>query len=358
MRILFLGNTAPGSSAAHRAGALARIGHEVIARDPLAALPASRLLNKLNRWTGFALSAGAIDRRLESQIAGLTCDLIWVDGGVWLGPAGFSRLRAVAPRVINYNLDDPTGRRDGNLWATFKRAIPRYDLMVAVRAESVTEYRALGARDVMQVYRGYDEVAHARFSDGCRVEKEWESSVVFAGTWMPERGPFMRSLLRAGLPLSIWGDRWEHAPEWNELKSCWRGAAVYGADYVRAIQNARIALGLLSKGNRDQHTQRSAEIPFIGTAFCAEFSGDHARMFRHGEQAMLWKSPDDCIQKCRELLGNEPLRRRMAAVGRSRVIDLELGNEPTVGRILERAFTGSTDPRGARDSLSPNQALV
>jgi hypothetical protein len=255
-----------------------------------------------------------------------------------LGPGSIDGLRALAKKVINYNLDDPTGRRDGNLWMTLKRAIPHYDLMVAVRSESAVEYRALGAKDVMQVYRSYDEVAHVRLAADIAEREKWRSEVVFVGTWMPERGPLVEQLIKAGVPLTIWGDRWQRAPEWRVLKQRWRGPALYLEDYVGAIQHAKAALGLLSKGNRDQHTQRSAEIPFIGTALCAESSGEHGSMFRHGEHAMLWKTVDECVRSCRELLGDESLRHRIAAAGRSRVIELGLGNEPTVERILERAF--------------------
>ena len=74
---------------------------------------------------------------------------------------------------------------------------------------------------------------------------------LFIGTWMPERGPFLRELMQAGLPLAIYGNDWQKAPEWPDLRRAWQGPAIYGDDYLKAIQLAKVSLGL------GQHRQRS-----------------------------------------------------------------------------------------------------
>ena len=73
--------------------------------------------------------------------------------------------------------------------------------------------------------------------------------------------------------LIIYGGRWEKAREWPSLSESWRGPDLHGADYVRALQCARVCLGLLSHGNRDLHTTRTAEITYIGNVMC----GTHQR---------------------------------------------------------------------------------
>jgi spore maturation protein CgeB len=246
-------------------------------------------------------------------------------------------LKARCGRVVNYNLDDPTGRRDGRFWFTFKRAVPAHDLCVVVRDESFREFTDLGARDVMQVFRSYDEVAHAPLPHSREDEARWSSPVVFVGTWMPERGEFLSALLRAGVPLAIHGNRWEKSPQWRELRHAWRSAAVVGADYVKAIQYARVSLGLLSHGNRDLHTQRTAEIPFIGGLFCAERTREHEQLFRDGAEAVFWNDAAECASRCRWLLENPSERDAIAAAGRRRVQQLGIGNEEMVAQVLERA---------------------
>jgi hypothetical protein len=165
---------------------------------------------------------------------------------------------------------------------------------------------------------------------------------------MPERGPFMAKLLDLGVPLSIWGSDWAQAPEFERLKSVFRGPAVYGADYVKPIQCGKIALGLLSKGNRDLHTQRSAEVPHVGGAiFCAERTSEHTAMFRENAEAVFWSTPEECATACRLLLADSDRRNRMAAAAQVRVQQLELSNDAIQARVLAK-LCGET---AARDHL-------
>ncbi|NBV21215.1 MAG: glycosyltransferase family 1 protein [Proteobacteria bacterium] len=353
MKILYLGDDDSHGSSRQRARALERLGHQVRHINPLHAARPSRVLGKLHHLTGYTLAARSVTRRVLEQLREEPFDLAWVDGGAAVSRELVLALRQRCGRVVNYNLDDPTGKRDGNLWRTFKQALPAYDLCVVVRDESAHQYRQLGARQVIQVYRGYDEVAHATGPDAAADEARWRAGVVFVGTWMPERGAFMAQLLRAGLPLVIYGNRWEKAPEWSELRSAVRGPGVLGPDYVKAIRYAQISLGLVSRGNRDLHTQRSAEIPFIGGLLCAERTREHLAMYRDGTEAVFWQDAKECVAKCRFLLDQPERRTVIAQAGQRRVRALGLGNEPMLARILQQLETAGS-PRPAEREMSCN----
>jgi hypothetical protein len=236
---------------------------------------------------------------------------------------------------VNYNVDDPFGARDRRKWDLYLSAVRFHDLTAVVREENIAEAKAKGTRRVLRVFRSYDPVAHAPTAlteDDCR---RWASNVVFVGSWMPERGPFMLRLIELGVPLVIRGNEWTKAPEYAGLKEAIRGPAIYGADYVKAIQCSKVALGLLSKGNRDLHTQRSAEVPFIGGAvFCAERTTEHEAMYRDGEEALFWSSPEECAECCRMILADAARRIRMAVAARTQVRRLGLSNDEVVRSIL------------------------
>ncbi len=334
MNILFLGDDNPHGSARQRAQALEQLGHRVWHINPQRALRPSRVLGKIHYLTGYTLATGGIARFVLNESRGQQFDLAWVDGGAQVSRELVTALHQQCRRVVNYNLDDPTGRRDGNFWRTFKRALPAYDLAVVVRDESFHEYRQRGARNVLQVFRGYDEVAHAPAPLSAADAAKWGAQVVFVGTWMPERGGFLAQLVSAGIPLTIYGNRWEKAREWRLLQPALRDTAVVGADYVKAIQYAHVSLGLLSRGNRDRHTQRSAEIPFIGGLFCAERTSEHAKMYCERAEAVFWSDASECVDKCRWLLANPTARRAIAAAGQRRARELGLANTATLERIL------------------------
>lgn len=333
-----MGDSASGCTSRHRALALGRLGHEVVHLD-------FRRQFKWNYWnnifhyrTGYSL----LNREVENYVltgatrAGDRFDVIWCDNGEFISGRLISRLREVyGARIVNYNCDDITGGRDGARWRTLKAALPYYDLCAVVRPPNVREYPLWGARRVMRVWMSADEVVHAPRPLTDNIAARWSSEVLFIGTWMPERGPFMAALLDAGVPLTLWGQRWHKAKEWSRLKAVWRGQAVEGDDYAYAIQCAKVNLGLLSKGNRDLHTTRSLEIPSLGGLLCAERTTEHEYLYTAGKEAVFWSDATECARQVAELLANAPKRRAIARAGRERFLRNGLVNERVVASILE-----------------------
>jgi len=353
MRILFLGDDHPLLTSGHRAAALRRLGHEVTVLNPSASLPRSRIVGGLSTRVGLWPFVPWVDASLRRKIGQAQFELTWVDCGPELGP-GFHRwLRERGMKIVNYNVDDPFGPRDGHKWDLYRRSVRFHDVTAVVRQENVKEAEDAGARRILHVFRSYDPVAHAPLPLNDEERRAWQSDVIFVGSWMPERGPFMVRLLDAGVPLTIRGDHWEKAPEYERLRSVIRGQAIYGPDYVRAIQCAKVALGLLSKGNRDLHTQRSAEVPFIGGAvFCAERTIEHETLFQDGVDALLWRDSKECAQACAKLLADEIMRDRMARSARARIVGAGLSNDLIAARILS-ALQLSESSEGLSQSMPP-----
>lgn len=333
MRILYFGDDGTHSTSLQRALALRRIGHEVTVLNPRSPIPRGRVFAGLNVRTGFRLFAPLVLRWIRRRLGEARWDLAWMDGCPEMGRAAYRDVRRHVGRIINYNLDDPFGTRDRRKWDLYLQAVPEHDVTVVVRTENIAEARARGARRVVRVFRSYDPVAHAPIDPVSPELDTWRSEVVFVGTWMPERGPFFAELLRRGLPVVIRGDLWAKAAEIDALRPALRGAAVYGRDYVRALCGAKIALGLLSKGNRDLHTQRSAEVPHLGVAFCAERTTEHVAML--GEDgAALFDNAEECVARCRRLLDDPAARRAQAERARDRIHTLRLSNDEVLAGIL------------------------
>jgi spore maturation protein CgeB len=110
-----------------------------------------------------------------------------------------------------------------------------------------------------------------------------------------------------------------------------------GEDYTKALQCAEICLGLLSKGNRDLHTQRSIEIPYAGGLFCAERTKEHRYLYEEGEEAVFWDDADECADRCFELLGDEDRRKAIADEGHRRCIENGHFNEDVMEKIIEKS---------------------
>jgi spore maturation protein CgeB len=336
LKILFLG--AEGGNALKRAHALRRLGHDVMLLDPYSLFPFKNLVGRLIYYAGAPLVESYLKKRITPIINKLNFDVTYVDNGELVGARVLRVLRSVSSVIVNYNNDDPFGSRDKKKWRLYLEAVPHYDLLAVVRAVNVAEAFSLGAQKVLQVYMAVDEL------DGPREitpqdRRRWSHDVLFIGTWMPERGPFLQELLDAGVPLAIYGNSWQKAPEWPALQSAWQGPAIYGDDYIKALQLAKVSLGLLSKGNRDLHTTRTFEIPYAGGLLCAERTSEHLQLYQEDVEAVYWSDVTECIEKCQKLLHDDKMRTDIAEKGRIRCLRNGIFNEKVQKKILEAAFS-------------------
>jgi spore maturation protein CgeB len=95
---------------------------------------------------------------------------------------------------------------------------------------------------------------------------------------------------------------------------------------------------LLSKGNRDLHTQRSLEIPSLGGLLCAERTAEHLALYDEGKEAVFWQDAEECAEVCNRLLENETLRLEIAQRGLERAWRNNHFNEPVIASVIERAM--------------------
>lgn len=335
LSILYLG--VKGGTCIDRANALRRLGHHVEHIDLYKLLPSTKWVSRLTHHLGGHLFSPWIAYSLPAAVKRMPYDLCYVDGGELITPRVIARLRRMTTKIVNYNIDDPLGDRDGARFKAYRKSLPFYDLCVVMRPINVSEAMSLGARNVMCVFRSADEIAHAPRALTKEDYGKWQSEVLFLGTWFPERGPFMLELLRRNVPLTIRGANWHKAPEWPLLKSAWRGGPLSGDEYAKAIQCAKVNLGLLSKGNRDLHTTRSLEIPSLGALLCAERTTEHLAMYVEGKEALFWSTADECATVVGDILRDELLRQQIAAAGHARYLANGYTNENIMRSILDRA---------------------
>ena len=338
MNILYLG--ADTSTSQHRVNALGRLGHTVRQILPEKFVPQSRVIAKLHWETGGLLCEKSVAAQVLAELGNAKVDMTWVDSGRYVGPTLISAIQKQHGPVLNYNVDDPYGRRDRFSWELYKKSVPYYDLVAVVREENVAEAKALGAKKVIHVYRSADEAAHAPRVLTAEDHARWDTEVVFVGTGFPERGPFMVDLIQRGVPLSIFGDSWNRRKEWPIIQKVWKGpGTILDDDYAKAVQCSKICLGLLSKGNRDLHTQRSLEVPSLGGLLCGERTTEHQALYCEGEEAVFWADAKECAEVCLRLLADEGRRLEIARRGRERCLKNGTLNEPILAKILSEVPT-------------------
>jgi spore maturation protein CgeB len=342
VRIAYIGPN--WGTSQHRAAALRRLGHDVSIVDPWSYFGRSPWVESWIHHAGAFGIPVLIDKPVLRSVQRSSPDLVWVNQGEFLGPKLLKRLRALSVPILNYMNDDPFGgHRNGLRFRLYLKAVPYYDLLAVVREANVREAIDHGAQRVVRIHMSADEVAHRPREVTPEDRGRYGSDVAFVGTWQAERGPFMAELIRLGVPLSIWGDRWHKAREWSIIREHWRGPGVFDERYAKMILSAKVVLGLLSKDNRDLHTQRSMEIPALGAVFCAERTSEHTSLYNDGVEAVFWSTPEECAVACRRLLADEAYRESVARRGRERLQRNGHYNEKVLSGILNELVAGGVD---------------
>lgn len=296
----------------------------------------SGLLSTLHYRTGYRLIQAAVGQWLDS-VSSDSHDLVWIDNGYLFGRKNARRLKQFGERTVLYCIDDPAGGRDGRRFDSLLAAVPEYDLCVTVRSPTIADLTRLGAKRTLRVMMSYDEVAHAPVAPA-EIPVNLRSEVVFVGTWFRGEGrdEFLLSLADAGVPITVFGNGYNKSTLWPRLRALHRGSGD-GERYRQIIRGAKICLGLLSSGNRDEHTTRSFEIPAIGGLLCAKRTSEHMQLYEDGKQAVFWDNAKECAEICKELLANPAKAESIRQAGAERVRALKNGNEDVCRRILEEA---------------------
>jgi spore maturation protein CgeB len=332
LKILYVGPN--DGTSRHRFHSLKRLGHDLELVDPFRAFVGSSFLSAWGFKTGYLGLEGRITRHVLDSLQRDRYDIVWVDNGETVGKRLATELKRRCDSIINHNLDNPFTGRDGARWRLFLSALPVYDLFVTPRRSSQIAALEAGASRAVEIMQSADEEIHRHVTLLGDERQTLGSEVVFAGTWMPERGPFMKRLVDRGVPLRIFGPRWTKAPEYEALMSIVTSRGLDDATYVKVISGSKIALGLLSAGNNDLHTTRSLEIPAIGTPFCGPRTADHEALYRDGIEAVFFDTADECADLCLALLQDEPRRQALGAAGYQRALKNGRFNERICNDIL------------------------
>ena len=217
MKLLYIGPNS-GTSAL-RIKAFKRGGHFVDIVDPGLLLPA---LPFIGPWTWHMGALGLdelISKRLLTAVPTFDYDLAFIDPGNLVSKSLIRKLRDHVGVVVSFNLDNPFVQRDGARWRMFLSALPEYDLFVTPRLSSVDAAFRHGARHAVRLFQCADEVRDRPRALTEEQRRRFTSDVCFVGTWMPERGPFLKGLIDLGVPLTIYGTGWRKAPEYYTIRA-------------------------------------------------------------------------------------------------------------------------------------------
>ncbi|HEX7242276.1 MAG TPA: glycosyltransferase [Longimicrobiaceae bacterium] len=321
MRVLIVGEEAPGALSDSYARAFRSLGAEVRRFCPrrayAEALPLPGAGTRVGKRLLRAVALPVFNRRVRDELADERADLVLVVKGEELSAetVRWLRERTGAP-VVNFYPDDPFGEARSNRMAYGTETLAAYDACFTFARHLFPAYRHAGVERVHYLPFARDPDQHSP----PEAPGEPEFEVVFVGNLDAERVRWLEPLAAAGLRLAVFGEHTTAAlPGRSPLRAATFLPASYGAGLARALARGAVSLNVMRLQNAGSHNMRSFESPACGAFTLSQRTPELAELFREGEEVALFGSPEEMVAEARRWLADPEGRRRVAEAGFRRV---------------------------------------
>ncbi len=224
------------------------------------------------------------------------------------------RIRDLGIVTINYLTDDPWNPAFRSRW--FFDALVAYDRVFSPRTSNLADLERLGCRRVHHLPFAADPELFFPEDPAPDEEGGFRADVCFAGGSEHERVPLLAAMISAGLDVAVYGDAWDRFPE---TRAAWRGYAT-PATLRKSTRTAAVSLCLVRHANRDGHTMRTFEVPFMGGCMLVEDTAEHRALFGENDEAVVYfGSVSEGVEGARALLADPPRRKRLATTAHALV---------------------------------------
>ena len=339
--VLIVGNDGGTNVGASLVRAARTLGIPVELADARAAFDAPKAVARFNWWL-----RGRRPARLESFSASVVAR--WrVRQPAALIATGLAPLDARAledarrrgmPTTV-FLTDDPWNPAFRSTW--FLEALPLYDHVFTPRRSNIGDLERHGCPRVEFLPFGFDPDLFFPDPPPAAEQSQYASDVFFAGGADHDRRPFLAALVAAGFDVALYGDYWGRFAETRRIT---RGHAT-PTQLRHGIAAAKVCLGLVRRANRDGHAMRSIEVPAAGGCLLVERTREHEELFgADGEAVVYFDDIDGMVRATRQLVGDEPRRRRLA----SRAHEIVWRGGHTYADRLQRLMGHVAEPAATR----------
>jgi spore maturation protein CgeB len=171
---------------------------------------------------------------------------------------------------------------------------------------------------------------------------KWGYDILFVGSCYKSRREVLEFCVK-NLPLNlrigIFGNGWNKVSSRSPLKKYIAGKELNFDEMRKAFFYSKISFGFLCKENRDDHTQRTFEIPACGGLLFAEKTERHQNLFIDLESAIFFDIDNlsEIISKIHFLLNDYQMIERIKLNGLKRVFSLNASYEDRIKAVFNVA---------------------
>lgn len=329
IRVVFVAYDAEGHVGHHLIEAAAKMGIPFRVISPTLAFEAPWLLSRIN-WHLRGHRPTRLEqfgRRAVELTTSFNATHLVATGIAPLPAHAVRTLRTAGVRTVNWLTDDPWNRAHRAPW--FMPGIPEYDVVFTPRSSVLDDLRAAGARRVEIMPFAYCSACHFAAR-----KYEERVAVSFVGGADDDRVRYIHALVKAGIPVELYGGYWSRNRELRD----WARGFVDTAGYRAVVAGTAVSLCLVREANRDAHVMRSYELPAMRACILAQDTPDHRALYGpDGEAVRYFSGPGDIADAAHALLADADERSRLGLAVHSRVVRPE---NSYLGRLDSLLGTG------------------
>jgi len=233
-------------------------------------------------------------------------------------PETIRKIKIMYPeiKVVIYHNDNPySGIINYFKYRHYLKLIKISDVAAIYRPSDYTKIKKFKPKKVKLLKPYYTSYLHKPL----RVKKKRD--VVFIGHYTKERGKKLNLLYNNNIQFNVFGNGWQkYCSKMNWPKNIF-GSGKYKSDYIKIINESKIALGFLSVKNNDVYTRRCYEIPACKTLLFAQKTKELNKILKENTEAVYWKNDYEFINKIKFLLKNKQKIKKISKSGYLKIVN-------------------------------------
>ena len=267
-------------------------------------------------------------------------DLIYIHNENLIGNKTIQFLKQLSKQIFFYCPDNPFVERDNQKWKLILKNLKLFDLIIFMQKNRFKFARKFKLKNTVWIPPTFKIKQQKKRKLSKYEINKFKTDVIMIGTWFPERGNLALELIKNKINFKIYGDHWDKFKYFKDFKKYF-GKKITNDDlYVKLIQSSKISICLPSKDNNDDITNKSLEIPYIGTLLLAKKTKTHEEIFQNNKEAIFFKNNMECIGIIKKLLINKELRSNIAFNGHKKIINNldKFSFENNIVKIINKNF--------------------
>lgn len=258
------------------------------------------LAKKLLFRIGLSNVYSSLNKALVQEAESKKPDVVWVFKGLEVFPSTLRLFKRWKIKLVNYNPDHPFeffSPGSGNRNVLDNNGL--YDLHFTYINSLIEKIGRIFDVPAVHLPFGYElsEESYARIKDG-----EEYPNACFVGNPDKERAHLVNLLLKANIPVDVYGNNWQKFLKSKPL-NLQIFPAVYGDDFWSVIRRYRVQLNAFRLHNIGSHNMRSFEIPAAGGIMLAPSSAEHKEFFENEKEAFFFSDFDEAVSLCKKIIG-------------------------------------------------------